>query len=63
MTERCFACGKRLGKNPTLVDTRDDQKVFVGSECAKEVKKAGEQGWFPMNNYHPQGGVRLYPLH
>ena len=44
-TEQCFACGKKLGKNPKVVDTRDDQKVFVGSECYKEIKKTGENGW------------------
>lgn len=55
--ERCFACGKKLGKNPTLVDTRDAQLVYVGRECAKKVAQAGEAGWLP-----PSGGLRLYPI-
>lgn len=56
-TERCFACGRRLGRNPLLVDTRDDQQVFVGRECAKHVLSAGEDGWQP-----PKGGPRLFPI-
>lgn len=55
MTERCFACGRLLGKNPALADTRDGQTVFVGSECFKFIKTAGEHGWQP-----PRGGPRLY---
>jgi hypothetical protein len=57
MIERCFACGKKLGKSPALVDTRDAQLVFVGSECLKKVLAAGENGWQP-----PRGGPRLFPL-
>lgn len=55
--KHCFACGKRLGKSPTLVDTRDCQTVYVGRECAKLVQQAGEAGYQP-----PQGGPRLYPM-
>jgi hypothetical protein len=55
--ERCFACNKRLGKNPALVDTRDGQFVFVGSECFRLIKKAGESGYQPA-----MGGPRLYTL-
>jgi len=55
--ERCFACGRRLGRYPTLVDTRDDQRVFVGRECAIEIERAGEAGWQP-----PKGGPRLWPI-
>jgi len=55
--EHCFACGRKLGKSPYLADTRDDQTVYVGSECAKLIKSAGEQGYQP-----PLGGPRLYPL-
>jgi hypothetical protein len=50
----CFACGRKLGNNPRLVDTRDGQMVYVGSECAKKITKAG---WQP-----PKGGPKLYPL-
>jgi hypothetical protein len=57
MSDKCFACDRPLGQNPRLVDTRDDQKVYVGSECAKLVDEAGEAGYQP-----PKGGPRLYPL-
>lgn len=57
MSERCFACGKKLGKGPAVADTRDAQMVIVGSECAKLIKKAGNVGYQP-----PQGGPRLYPV-
>ncbi len=53
--EYCFACGKKLGKKPRLVDTRDDQLVYVGSECFRLIKKAGQLGYQP-----PSGGPRLY---
>jgi hypothetical protein len=56
-SEPCFACGRKLGKNPLRVDTRDDQTVFVGRECGKLVIAAGENGYQP-----PRGGPRLYPL-
>lgn len=52
--EKCFACGKPLGKTPVLVDTRDDQLVFVGRECFKLVKAAGDTG------YQPKRGPRLF---
>lgn len=55
--EKCFACGRKLGKSPKLADTRDDQKVFVGSECFKMIQKAGESGYQP-----PGGGPRLYEV-
>lgn len=55
--ERCFACGRKLGKNPKLVDTRDDQKVFVGRECYKKVVEAGEKGY-----QYPGIGPKLYLL-
>ena len=51
----CFACGKRLSDNPYLADTRDDQIVYIGSECYKRVRIAGEAGYQP-----PLGGPRLY---
>lgn len=55
--DKCFACGKRLGKTPAIVDTRDGQEVFVGRECYKLVLAAAERGYQP-----PLGGPRLYPL-
>jgi hypothetical protein len=54
-SNQCFVCERKLGKNPKLVDTRDCQKVFVGSECYKKIKAAGKQGWQP-----PKGGPKLY---
>lgn len=54
MTDKCFACGKKLGKSPALVDTRDDQLVFVGRECFKLIAEAGEGG------YMPKSGTRLF---
>ena len=55
--KQCFACGRKLGKTPYTVDTRDDQTVAVGSECYKLVKAAGENGYQP-----PKGGPRLWLL-
>lgn len=57
MKTKCFACDRRLGKNPALVDTRDGQTVFVGTECFKLIKAAGETGYQP-----PLGGPRLWLL-
>lgn len=54
-TQRCFACGRKLGKSPKLVDTRDGQLVYVGSECFKLVVAMGEDGYRPLS-----GGPRLY---
>ena len=51
----CFACGRKLGRNPTLADTRDGQTAFVGSECWKLIKKAGEAGYQPL-----RGGPKLW---
>ena len=55
MSDRCFACGRKLGKNPALADTRDDQFVFVGAECFRLIKAAGATGFQPS-----RGGPRLY---
>lgn len=57
--EPCFACGKpmRHESHQHEVDTRDDQKVLVGPDCFKHVKRAGEAGYQP-----PTGGPRLYLL-
>lgn len=55
MSGKCFACDKRLGKNPTLVDTRDGQHVYVGSECFSRICTAGAVGYQP-----PKGGPRLW---
>lgn len=52
---KCFACDRKLGKNPRLVDTRDCQTVYVGSECYKLIKASGEVGYQPS-----KGGPRLW---
>jgi hypothetical protein len=57
MKDNCFACGKKLGKNPALIDTRDSQTAYVGRECFKKIQEAGEAGYQP-----PRGGPRLYLL-
>jgi hypothetical protein len=54
---RCFACNRKLGKTPRMVDTHEDQLVQVGSECVKLIEAAGEAGYQP-----PKGGPRLYLL-
>lgn len=51
-TLRCFACDRKLGKNPNVVICEDEQSVFIGSECYKQI---GQTGWKP-----PKGGPRLY---
>lgn len=53
--QRCFACDRKLGKKPKLVSTRDNQDVYLGSECFKLIVKAGNLGWQP-----PKGGPKLY---
>lgn len=54
---KCFACDRKLGKNPKVADTRDDQWVYVGRECYKHILAAGSVGWQP-----PKGGPRLFIL-
>ena len=54
---KCFACNRKLGINPPVADTRDDQRVFVGSDCYLKIKKAGETGYQP-----PLGGPKLWTL-
>ena len=57
MIGRCFACDRKLGRNPAIIDTRDGQTAFVGAECFKLIIKAGDSGWQP-----PKGGPKLYPI-
>lgn len=57
MSDKCFACDRKLGKSPMLVDTHDDQFVYVGRDCGRLITAAGESGYQP-----PKGGPRLYPL-
>ena len=55
MYDKCFACGKRLSGNPYVSDTRDAQIVYVGSDCYRRIRIAGDEGYQP-----PRGGPRLY---
>ena len=60
--EKCFACGKPLGRQPALVNVnREDQNVYVGRECFKCIQAAGAQGWQPFSKGKPRG-PRLYLL-
>lgn len=56
---RCFACDRPLSAASgwVLVTCMDDQDVFVGSDCHRNVRKGGRAGWQP-----PKGGPRLYTL-
>ena len=49
---KCFACDKRVGKNPHVAVTSDGQRVYVGSECFKKLDGYGYQP--------PLGGPKLY---
>jgi len=40
-----------------LADTRDGQTVFVGPECFKHIRAAGDEGYQP-----PLGGPRLFEM-
>ena len=53
--DKCFACGRKLGKSPKLVTCADEQTVYVGSECYKLIVAAKHEGYQP-----PRGGPRLY---
>lgn len=55
--DKCFACDRKLSRSYALVDTRDGQTVYIGSECFKLVVAAGDKGYQP-----PKGGPRLYPI-
>lgn len=58
----CFVCGKALGKTPALVRCEDEQTVYVGRECFKRIKAAGNAGWLPEPDKHGLTGPRLYLL-
>ena len=51
-TNKCFACDRKLGKNPHVAVTSDGQRVYVGSECFKKLDGCGYQP--------PLGGPKLY---
>lgn len=59
MTDRkepCFACDRPMSSK-YLVTCRDEQTVFVGSECFKKIRAADIHGWQP-----PKGGPRLFTV-
>ena len=47
-----FACGRKLGRNPNIAISEDEQDVFVGTKCYKQI---GPNSWQP-----PLGGPRSY---
>lgn len=60
MTERCFACGKILTGKPRVVITEDGAQLpWVGPDCFKHVKAAGDAGWQPMDK-RGKRGPRLF---
>jgi hypothetical protein len=60
MQGRCFLCNRLLGRHPIVADTRDNQLVYIGSECATLVMRAGEHG-YGGKDWKP-GYVKVYPL-
>ena len=59
MEKKCYACGRGFtaDENRVLVDTHEDQAVFVGRECYRHIVASGENGWQP-----PKGGPRLWTM-
>ena len=59
MENKCYACGRGFtaDENRVLVDTHEDQAVFVGRECYHHIVASGENGWQP-----PKGGPRLWTM-
>ena len=55
--QKCFACDRPLGDSPIMAQCEDDQIVYVGRECARRIKDAGDFGYQP-----PKGGPLLYSL-
>lgn len=43
--QTCFACGKVIRRKAYVADTHDDQLVYVGSDCWKHIKAAGDKGY------------------
>lgn len=55
---KCFACNKPLAERRGQAITSDGaQVVFVGTDCAMKIVKAGTKGYQP-----PKGGPRLYVI-
>ena len=54
---RCYACDKPIKtmQAVTLVMTSDDSPVWVGRDCARHIRQAGDTGYQP-----PKGGPVLF---
>jgi hypothetical protein len=53
---KCYACNRDLiPMDKHTVYTADDQQQFVGPDCYKRIRKAGNKGFQPK-----LGGPRLY---
>ena len=58
----CFACGKTIRTKAYVANTRDDQLVYVGSDCWKHIKASGETGYQnPAYMYVGDHAVKIYP--
>jgi len=58
--DTCFACDRPMKTTRHLIDTRDGQTAYVGADCFKKVKAAGEAG-YGGKNWKP-GMVRMYMM-
>lgn len=56
-SDGCYLCGRKMQSTRYLVDTGEDQDVYVGAECYRKVVAAGKAGIKV-----PDSGVRLYPM-
>ncbi len=57
--DKCFCCGKPFsGRVRHLADTGEDQVVFVGSDCARFIAAACNDGY----RRPKQAGPALYPF-
>ena len=54
MTNKCFACDKKLKKHREAQVIGESTIVWVGLDCYSKIKRAGYEGWQP-----PKGGPRL----
>lgn len=59
---QCFACGRKIKGRAYWADTRDDQQVHVGPDCAKHIEAAADAGWQPPPRKGWANGPRLFPL-
>jgi hypothetical protein len=50
---RCFICNRKVSISAFKADTREDQWVYVGTECRKLITSEG---------YKMANGPTLYPM-